>query len=52
MAKKAGLKPQVSSTYQDVLKKSKSSDIVKKNPKMRGKVGSKGKSKKVSMVDI
>jgi len=52
MAKKAGLVPKVSSTYQDVVKKSKSSDIIKKLAKMRGKPVLKGKSKKISMRDI
>jgi len=52
MAKKAGLKPKVSSAYQDVVKKSKSSDIIKKLAKMRGKAIPKGKSKKISMMDI
>ena len=52
MVKRAGLKPQVSSSYQDVVKKSKSSDIIKKLAKMRGKPASKSKSKKISMMDI
>ena len=50
--KKGGLKPKISSTYQDVVKKSKSSDIVKKLAKMRGEKVLKGKSKKVSMRDV
>ena len=50
--KRAGLKPQITSAYQDVVKKSKSSDIVKKLAKMRGEKVLKGKSKKVSMRDI
>ena len=52
MAKRAGLVPKVSSAYQDVVKKSKSSDIVKRLAKMRGKPVLKGRSKKVSMRDI
>ena len=52
MAKRAGLVPKVSSAYQDVVKKSKSSDIVKKLAKMRGKAETKSKSKKLSMRDI
>ena len=52
MAKKGGLRPQISSSYQDVVKKSKASPIVKKLAKMRGDPVLKGKSKKVSMRDI
>ena len=50
--KRGGLPAQVSSSYQDVVKKSKSSPIVKKLAKMRGDPRLKGKSKKVSMRDI
>ena len=52
MAKKAGLKPKISSNYQDLVEKSKASDIVKKLAKMRGKSVLKGKSKKISMRDV
>ena len=52
MGKRAGIPAQVSSTYKDVLKKSKYSPIVKKLAEMRGKPVLKGKSKKVKMRDI
>ena len=45
--KKGGLPAQISSTYSDVLKKSKSSDVVKKLAKLRGHPLLKGKSRRI-----
>ena len=47
MAKKAGLPAQISSSYSEVLKKGKSSNVVKKLAKLRGHALLKGKSKRV-----
>jgi hypothetical protein len=52
MVKRAGIPAQVSSSYKDVMKKSKYSTIVKKLAKIRGNPVPKGKSKKVSMRDV
>ena len=53
MVKRAGLKPQLSSSYTAVLKKSKSSDIIKQLAKARRQnVGKKKKSKKIDYMGV